>query len=299
MASFFEQLAAVAPAAASALGGAEAAERRFAELAGAAEAAWPGVAVPRDALARAVVEKLAAADPPPLGPDLVSEVHLALGCAAGDAAAIAWFERRYLDVVPQALAHMRLPAATVDAMRAEVRDKLLVSGGDGPPRVLAYAGLGRLRGLVQVSAVRAALDALRAEKRELPVASDDLAALPSPDVDPEMLLLKEQHRAVFRDAFAETVRDLEARDRNLLRLHFLGGVTLEQLAAMYGVHRATVVRWLADVRKRLLGGTRKRMQARLAVSGDELDSVMRLIESRLDVSVRRLLSSMEAPPADD
>jgi RNA polymerase sigma-70 factor (ECF subfamily) len=293
MGSFFDQLAAAAPGAARALGEPEAVERRFADLADAAAAAWPGVIVAREALARAVVEKLAGADPPPLGPDLVTELHLALACAAGDAAAIAAFERRYLDGVPQALAHMRLPAATVDSVRAIVCDKLLLRDGERPPRLLDYAGRGRLRGLVQVSAVRAALDVVRAGARERLAPDSDLAALPSPEVDPELQLMKEQYRAAFAEAFAEAVRALAPRDRNLLRLHFLGGVTLEQLAAMYGVHRATVVRWLATVRKDLLGDTRKRMRARTAVSADELDSVMRLIESRLDVSVQRLLSSLE------
>jgi RNA polymerase sigma-70 factor (ECF subfamily) len=298
MGSFFDRLSAAAPEAARSLGDPEAVERRFDELASAAAAAWPGVIVPRDELARVTSSKLAGDDPPAFGQDLVSELFLAIACAAGDAAAITTFERRYLDVVPQALAHMRLPAATVDAVRAAVREKLLVREEDRPCRILEYAGRGRLRGLVQVSAVRAALDLLRAGERERPTADADLGALPSPDLDPELRLMKDQYRAAFGDAFAEAVRALGARERNLLRLHFLGGVTLEQLAAMYGVHRATVVRWLSAVRKDLLAATRERMRARIRVRPDELDSVMRLIESRLDVSVQRLLASMDAPPSE-
>jgi RNA polymerase sigma-70 factor (ECF subfamily) len=295
MGSFFDRLAAAAPEAARALGEPEDVERRFTELAREAAAAWPGVTVPRDALADAVAAKLTGDDPPAFGPDLVHEVHLALGCGAGDAAAIKAFDRRYLDVVPQALAHMRLPAATVDAVRAAVQEKLLVREGDGPPRILEYAGRGKLRGLVQVSAVRAALSMVRAGGRERAVSDSDLGALPSPEVDPELRLMKERYRAAFAEAFAEAVRALAPRDRNLLRMHFLGGVTLDQLAAMYGVHRATVVRWLAAVRKGLLVDTRKNMRSRLDAAPGELDSILRLIESRLDVSVQRLLTSMEAP----
>jgi RNA polymerase sigma-70 factor (ECF subfamily) len=290
MVSFSDRLTARAS---RALGEREAVDRRFAELADAAAAAWPGVTVPRDALADAVIEKLAGDDPPPFGPDLVTETFLALACAEGDAAAITAFERSYLDAVPQALAHMRLPAATVDGVRAAVRDKLLLRDGDRAPRILDYAGRGRLRGLVHVSAVRAALSLVRAGARERLVPDSDLAALPSPEIDPELQLMKDQHRAAFAEAFAEAARALTSRDRNLLRLHFLDGMTLKQLAAMYGVDRATVVRWLAAVRKDLLGDTRKRMSARTAMSEGELDSAMRLIESRLDVSVQRLLSSLD------
>ena len=42
---------------------------------------------------------------------------------------------------------------------------------------------------------------------------------------------------------------------------------------------------------RLLAGTRGALRARLAVSADELDSIMELIGSRLDASVRRLLDT--------
>jgi RNA polymerase sigma-70 factor, ECF subfamily len=293
MGSFFDRLAAADPRAARALGEREAVDRRFAELADRAAATWPGVTVARDALAAAVAKKLSGDDPPPFVEELFTELHLALACAEGVSPAIAAFERSYLDVVPQALAHMRLPAATIDGVRAAVREKLLVREGDGAPRILEYAGRGRLRGLVQVSAVRAALSVVRAGARERLAPDSDFAAMPSPEVDPELQLMKDQHRAAFGEAFAAAVRALSPRDRNLLRLHFLSGMTLEQLAAMYGVHRATVVRWLAAVRKELFGETRKRMRALSSASADEFDSVMRLIESRLDISVGRLLSSMD------
>jgi RNA polymerase sigma-70 factor (ECF subfamily) len=52
--------------------------------------------------------------------------------------------------------------------------------------------------------------------------------------------LKERHRADFLQAFAELTR----QERNLLRLHLLEGLTLEQLGGHHRVHRTTVARWL-------------------------------------------------------
>ncbi len=187
---------------------------------------------------------------------------------------------------------MKLPAATVEDVRAAVRDKLLLADGDGPPRVVAYAGLGRLRGLVQVSAVRTAISVLRQTDRELPLA-DDGAALPGLDPGAELTLIKAQYRAAFAAAFAAAVAALEPRDRTLLRLHFLGAVTLEALAEMYGVHRATIVRWLAAARERILRDTQRRLRASLGVPADELAEVLRMIQSQLEVSVHRLLASIE------
>jgi RNA polymerase sigma-70 factor (ECF subfamily) len=253
-------------------------------LCDAAAAAWPDVAVERAALAALAEERGGDVD--------VAELHLALGCARGDPAAIAHFDRRYLDVVIPALAHMKLAAATVEDVRAAVRDKLLLADGDRRPRILDYAGQGRLRGLVQVSAVRTAISILRQSDRELPLAGDDVGGkLAAPGEDVELALIKEQYRAAFTAAFAEAARALDRRDRNLLRLHYLGAMTLEQLASMYGVHRATVVRWLAAAREAVLAGTRERMRDRLGVA--ELDEVMALIQSRIEVSVRRLLQTVE------
>jgi len=106
-------------------------------------------------------------------------------------------------------------------------------------------------------------------------------------------MLKGRARESFRLAFETAVRSLEPRQRSLLRLHLIGGVTLEQLASMYNVHRATVVRWLAAARAELLEKTKQGIARDLEVGGAELESLMDTIQSRLDVSVERLLASWE------
>jgi RNA polymerase sigma-70 factor (ECF subfamily) len=217
--------------------------------------------------------------------DPAAEHALAEACARGDAAALATLERAYLAPSRAGLAHMRLPAAVLDDVMQATREKLLT--GD-PPRLLGYAGQGKLRGLIQVVAARTALDHVRGQQRFTP--DDAVAELAALDDDPELAYLKAHYRDAWKTAFTDAAGALEARDRNLLRLHHLSGVTLDALAAMYGVHRATAVRWLADARAKLLSGTRTRLGAALAVSEAELDSIIGLIDSRLDASVARLLA---------
>jgi RNA polymerase sigma-70 factor (ECF subfamily) len=287
----YDLLAARAPEDARALGDAETGERTLAARCAEAAAAWPGVAVAPDEVVALLAAKLGGDDAPALAAADVAELHLAIACARGDAAAISAFDRRYLDVVPQALAHMRLPAATVDDVRSAVRDKLLLADGDHPPRVLDYAGRGRLRGLVQVTATRMAIDRIRHEEREQPLPDDrELAAAG----DVELSLIKAQYRDAFVTAFTAAIGALPRRDRNLLRLHLLGGVTLEQLAQMYGVHRATVVRWLAAAREAVVDATRARIAERLGdAPAAELDEMFALVRSRVELSVERLLASVE------
>lgn len=283
-------LAATAPEAARALGDPEAAEATLAALCVEATAAWPGVEVDAADVIRAFADKLAADDPPPLAVAGLAEVHLAIACTRGDAAAIAAFERAFLGVVPVALAGMKLPAATVEDVRAAVRDKLLLPSGDHPPKLLAYAGRGRLRGLVQVTATRTAIDRLRLEEREVELPARELAA----SADVELSLIKAQYRAAFAAGFAHAVAAASRRDRNLLRLHFLGGVTLEQLAQMYGVHRATIVRWVATAREAVFGATRDHVAQAIGAPSEELDEMFALVKSRVELSVERLLASIES-----
>jgi RNA polymerase sigma-70 factor (ECF subfamily) len=176
-------------------------------------------------------------------------------------------------------------------VRSAVRDKLLLADGDRPPRILEYAGRGRLRGLVQVTATRTAIDRIRLEEREAELPARELAG----PTDVALSLIKAQYREAFSAGFASAVASASRRDRNLLRLHFLGGVTLEQLAQMYGVHRATIVRWLAAAREAVVRATREHVAGQIAAPPDELDEMFDLVKSRVELSVERLLASVEAP----
>ena len=71
----------------------------------------------------------------------------------------------------------------------------------------------------------------------------------------------------------------------------LDGLSIDQLAAFYRVHRATTARWIEAARQAVLDGTRKELIRRLQLSRSELDSVMRLIGSQLDVSLSRVLKT--------
>jgi RNA polymerase sigma-70 factor (ECF subfamily) len=218
------------------------------------------------------------------------EVDLALACSQGDAAALARFEASYLDTIPAALAHMQLSADMVDEVRQRVRHKLLVAEEGEPTKLEGYAGQGRLRGLIQIVAVRTAISMLRKTKRE--VGGVDLTAMPSPAGDPELRYLEKRYRGAFREAFEQAVRALTSRERNFLRLQVHAGLTVDQIGNMYGVHRATATRWLTKIRTQLLKDTRAHMGAALGASSEELDSVMNLIQSRLDVSVHRMLETV-------
>src|SRR5204862_5045413 len=96
---------------------------------------------------------------------------------------------------------------------------------------------------------------------------------PAAPGDVALSLIKAQYREAFAEGFRNAVTGASRRDRNLLRLHFLGGVTLDQLAQMYSVHRATVVRWLAAAREAVFAATREHVATEIAAPADELDEM--------------------------
>jgi RNA polymerase sigma-70 factor (ECF subfamily) len=259
------------------------------------DAALPGVAVPHAALVRRLAQHTGAEGLDALEDEGVIELALACACAEADPRALAIVEARYMSAVAPALASMGLDRATIDDVAQTVRDKLLVADGpDAEIKLLRYAGRGTLHGLVKVTAVRTALSLLR-DRRGGGQPDDDLERLAEPADDPELHFLKARYREAFRRAFARAVAELDGRERNVLRLHHIGAMTLEQVARMYGIDRSTVVRLLQKVRGKLFTRTRAALREDLAIERTELDDVLALIRSRFEVSLGRLLETVRPP----
>jgi RNA polymerase sigma-70 factor (ECF subfamily) len=55
------------------------------------------------------------------------------------------------------------------------------------------------------------------------------------------------------------------------------------------VHRATCARWLADARADLGRGTRKRLVATLGLPPEGIDSLLRFLDSDIELSISRIL----------
>ncbi|MCA9575255.1 MAG: sigma-70 family RNA polymerase sigma factor [Myxococcales bacterium] len=237
-----------------------------------------------DALARLPVSLDSLSD------EAAHELALAVGVAHGSAFSAQVLERDYFSLVAPALTALRLPPAMVDDVGQELRAKLLL----GPtPKLVEYAGRGSLRGLIKVSATRTAISMLRKTRREADGVDDERAADDIDALDPERAILKAQYRPAFRASFERAIRGLGARERNLLRLHFVERVTLPQLASMYGVSRATVVRQLAAAREEVATETKRHLGAQLALPVSELESILDLVRSRFDVSVGGLLRTQD------
>lgn len=275
---------------------AEELEVELERLAEAARRALPGVVIDGVELARTLAEHPRAATPAAIGTEAATDAALALACARGDQAAFRAFDAIVADVVPGALAHMKLGHDRVEEVAQRVRERLLVATDDGPPRIARYAARGAIGGLIAVVAARVAIETTRADKRE-PRSSGEAPDLPGTGVGPELALVKEEYRAAFRDAFTRAIGALDGQDRNLLRLHLVGGMTLPELAKMYAVDRATIVRRLARVREAIFSATKRTLKAELRIDEREFESLLGIVQSKMDVSVMSLLRDDAMPSA--
>jgi RNA polymerase sigma-70 factor (ECF subfamily) len=138
-------------------------------------------------------------------------------------------------------------------------------------------------------AVREAIDLVRRSWREVAVDEDlPLHTFVTPG-DANLEHTKRYYCEEFKQAFSAALRGLSARDQTLLRQHVIDGLSIDQLGALYHMHRATAARSLQRARHALLDATRAHLASRLAVGPRELDSILRLVRSRLEVTLRGLV----------
>jgi RNA polymerase sigma-70 factor (ECF subfamily) len=238
---------------------------------------WSSPPLPEPLVRRYVEERLSAGSTLAFVPELV----LACALARGDEAAVRVFERDYLGLA--GLAIRRRFAGTGDPEDAlqSLREKLLVGTADRPPLIVTYAGTGPLGAWLTIVADRHALRVLMSAGRSLPPFQDAVAVGLAMDRDPELAYLRSRYHEPFRRSLAAAVASLDPHQRTVLKLRLIDGLTPEQIADLYRVHRTTIVRRLVDARDHLQRATRRCLMQELSLSFAELSSVLRLMGSEL------------------
>lgn len=256
-----------------------------------ARAAWPGIEVSRDAFEAWAGPRMAGAtegDEQDL--ERAKELYLCCACAAGDDRAIAAFDRVYFRDIGPAVGRLG-PSTLPDDVKAELRARLFVGGGEGSEaraRIADFSGRGGLGRWVRAIAVRTALNLVRAKKdKPHDTLEDELLGNPMASDDPELAHMKELYREEWREAFGAALASMEPESQNFLRLHHVDGLSLGEIGALYHVSVPTASRRVAKARDELMARTRGELKKRLKVDGDELESILRLIQSRLTIGPLR------------
>ena len=220
------------------------------------------------------------------------DLVLALLASRGTPQAIAEIERLYRVTIDSTCRRFEGSGHTADDLKQILRTKLFVAEPNKLAKISDYAGQGFLENWLRVTAVRIFLDLGKRKDRarEKLAGDDDVLALPEP-ADLALDVIKTEYRAAVAAAMHEAAAALEPGDRHLLRQHLVAGLSIDQLGAVLGIHRATAARRIAKAREQLVAETRKVLARKLQLDPEELDEVIGLVMSRLDVSIGKLLAT--------
>ncbi|HET7499691.1 MAG TPA: sigma-70 family RNA polymerase sigma factor, partial [Kofleriaceae bacterium] len=245
-------------------------DRRLWSIVAEGRAAWPKLAVDATAvvefIARRATAELAEAALDGLRP---ADLYLACACACQMPAALAAFDRDYMREVDVALARMRIGAPRLADVKQLVRQRLFVGGGTAgqptsPGKIAEYGGRGDLRRWVRSVAVRTCLNELRKGKREILIDDDHLIAQHALAADdPEVEYMKRTYAGEFKAAFSDALATLGAREQTLLRYHHVDGLNIDEIGAIYRIHRVTAFRWLEKAKDQLVRGTLEILRTKL------------------------------------
>jgi RNA polymerase sigma-70 factor (ECF subfamily) len=271
-------------------------ERLLEAAEAAGHAAWPGVEVDGARFARFLAERIPADAPAvqALRTLHCEDLYLACGCALGETRALRALEQHLRREIGSYLSAVDREPAFVDEVGQTLREKLLIPKDGAAPRIVEYTGRGALGAWLRAVAVRTAIDLRRASPK-VQTRSENAADEPKVGaVDPEIDFLKVRYMDDFREAFAATLASLGRDQRNVLRLHYVDGMSVAEIGTSYRVHRSTVARWIAEAREQILAETRQRLAARLNVGSQEVDTLLGMLHSQLDLTLSRMFKDDES-----
>jgi RNA polymerase sigma-70 factor (ECF subfamily) len=225
---------------------------------------------------------------------LGADLYLAAACARGDDAAVRRFEQDLLARIP---AWLKLPPDEQE-IAAEVRHRVaaraLVAKDGAPPPIAGYRGRGPLWAWVRIIALRehARLRRELGRHRTAELGEEELDRLArTGEVPAELATLRARYQPAMMAAFRAAIVALPARERTLLRLAYVDGLSLESIGRMFAVNKSTVSRWLSSCRADLLRDAADRLRAELDLSGEEVESLLGLMPRDLDTSLHGLLGA--------
>jgi RNA polymerase sigma-70 factor (ECF subfamily) len=257
-------------------------------------AGWPDFAIDVEAFATAVARRLGDAASASLVAALHHDVYVAIAATAGDEAAVVACDRIATREVDFAASRLRATAAQADEVRSDLRRLLFAHEDDRPAAISTFTGRGDLRGYARIIVARALARRIQRDRREVSL-DDEMIDGMTPALDPEVAVLREQYRTDVDAAFRTALAALSDRARAVLRYHLLDGWSIDQIGERYGVHRSSAARWVNAAHAELGAGIRTALAARLSIPESQVDSIVALVTSRIDVSLERLLGGKTEP----
>jgi RNA polymerase sigma-70 factor, ECF subfamily len=227
----------------------------------------------------------------------LADLCLAFGCGRGDTEALRLFQTEFVPIAVSTIRGVDSSEAFVEEVTQQLLERILVAA-PGQPRILEYAGRGSLEHWLRAAALRLALNARRSARRAPDqLGSDSQFEVAAPMADLQLDILQARYGPDFGAALKEAMGDLSSQERSLLRLHFLDGLSFNQIGAVYQVNKSTISRRMSHARATLLAKTRERLEKRFNLGAPELESLLRMLGPELQLSLTSVLMHTPAEGA--
>lgn len=249
-----------------------------------AQTAWPTLHASADEFAAALA---ALAPQHQLTVDSVDAAEAFLWAAWQHSpdAAIAAFTASHRSLVASIATRFGLTGSDAADILSQLVQRLFVSDADEPAKFTQYVGRGQLGGLVRVAATRLALTLVGSKGRQT---SEVPSNTPDQHRSTADKFAKAELQALLKQALEESATALTERQRAILRMHYVKQASIDDIAAVYRVHRATAARWLLDARSSMVENARETFLLRAALDEADLIEVASLVESQLSMTWSRL-----------
>jgi RNA polymerase sigma-70 factor (ECF subfamily) len=228
----------------------------------------------------------------------IDDLYLAWCCTNGCQRALETLWMRHVPAIRRAASSVLGNPTIADDVVQNVLHRLLVGSAERRATLIDYRGTSRLGRWLRSITIRQALTVRRDDRRE--VDGDPVfARLAAEGNDPELALVKGTSGRAVETAVRQALAKLATSERLVLQQHLVDGLSIDEVAGLYRVHRATAARRIATAREALMRAIRRELRTALAVDDDELDSMIEVARSRLHISLRWFADGSGASEPDE
>ncbi len=221
------------------------------------------------------------------------DLFLATACAGGDRIAWEYFTDDYLPLLKRLAAQSCRLFQESDDLAQEIIASLM----EHKDRLGGYDGRGSLASWLRVAVARAAIDRHRRVRREVSLEQVcEHGQGPVPErctSDKAYEPLDARWGPVMARILSAEIENLPSRERLVLALYYLEDLPLKTIGARFGVHEATVSRWLDRIRSSLRKSTEGELRRRHGLGRREADSLWRWVGEEGLLSLKESLSNDE------
>jgi RNA polymerase sigma-70 factor len=223
------------------------------------------------------------------------DLFLAMACSRQDRVAWEFFIDDYMPLLRKFSIQACGNLEEGEDLAQEITVKMLKEGN----RFAGYNGRGSLASWLRAAVSHAAIDRFRRARKQV-----SLEDLPTYEATTEVKRFGQKDEAETLDArwgpvisntVSESISKLAARDRLALGLYYLRGISLHAIGRQFGIHEATVSRWLEGLRRDIRKKVEVELRKKHGLHAGEIRSLWKHIS--ISSVANPIAVTMSAAPA--